>query len=403
MIKSNINKKKVMVVAGGEWQVPIIKKAIELGHCVINSNPHENSPGFKLADAHLIADVLDKESNLSYAIQYMPDAILTDQSDIAVPTVAYLCEKLNLPGIGHDISLRFTNKLLMRQQSCSLGQPNPDFKLCTDLRDVESFVNKNGYPIVIKPPASQSSRGVSKVDNLSQLVSSFELAKSFSSDNAVLVESFIPGFEITIDGIKTFSRHYSLATSTKKHYNHNPMVASDLYFSNNHDEFDLIKLHNQHDLFIEKLGLPFGLTHAEYKYYDGNFYLIEVAARGGGTLISSDIVPLMSSVDTNSLLIRMALGEKLDYIDVHFPKEVKVALTFFNFLPGKIKTIQGVEEALSFDGVKSIGVNLNAGDVIKPPEDDRSRHGYLIASANSKVDLDLLVSKVKNTVKVIYE
>ena len=49
-----------------------------------------------------------------------------------------------------------------------------------------------------------------------------------------------------------------------------------------------------------KMGLPFGLTHAEYKYMNGEFYLIEIGARGGGTKISSDIVPYMSGVDSNA-------------------------------------------------------------------------------------------------------
>ena len=50
------------------------------------------------------------------------------------------------------------------------------------------------------------------------------------------------------------------------------------------------------------------ITHSEYKFEDGDYYLIEMAARGGGSRIASDIVPFMSGVDNYQLLINAALG-----------------------------------------------------------------------------------------------
>ncbi len=61
---------KIMVVAGGSWQCPIVKTAKEMGHYVICTNLYEDSPAFKYADAGLVANVLDKEGNLEIAKEY---------------------------------------------------------------------------------------------------------------------------------------------------------------------------------------------------------------------------------------------------------------------------------------------------------------------------------------------
>ena len=89
-----------MVIAGGAWQCPIVKSAKKMGHFVICSNLYEDSPAFQFADVGIVADVLDKDKNLEIAREYRPDAVLTEQSDIAVPTVAYIAEQLGLKGIG---------------------------------------------------------------------------------------------------------------------------------------------------------------------------------------------------------------------------------------------------------------------------------------------------------------
>lgn len=390
-----------MVIAGGEWQVPLICKAKDSGMRVININPYIDSPGFAFADIGLLADVLDKPRNLEYALQYQPDGVVTDQSDIAVPTVAYLCQELKLPGIGIGIAECFTNKYRMRQICLEHGFPTPDFLLCRENEEAHQFVRDHCLPVVVKPPSSQSSRGVSKVERIEELEDAFNRALSFSRDGTVLLEEFVGGTELTLDGIKTHQRHYCLATSAKTHYAHNAMVANQLVFSQTNPHIDYAALHTQHDALIEKMRLPFGVTHAEYKFHDGRFYLIEVAARGGGTRISSDIVPLMSGIDSNDLLIRMALGERIETIRPAF-SEVVAVLDFLHFEPGRVRSITGYEEARNLPGVVAIGLNLEPGDVIKPPEDDRARHGYVIVHASTQVQLSALLQQVRDVVRVNY-
>lgn len=395
--------KRLLIIAGGEWQVPIIRKAKEMGMYVVNTNLYPNSPGFEFADIGLVANVLDKEKNLECAKEYHVDAVLTDQSDIAVTTAAYVAEKHGLHGVGTKAAELFTNKYQMRRFCQEHNFPTPEFKLCRDLADAYTFVDENGLPVVVKPPANQSSRGVAKVTTWDELAHAFESALLQSNDGTVLLEGFIGGVELTVDGVQlNTGGHYCLATSCKTHYAHNEMVANQLWFSQFHPEIDYVALHQQHNRLVKSMVLPYGLTHAEYKYHEGKFYLIEVAARGGGTRISSDIVPLMSGIDSNELLIRMALGEQIISIQPTLHERV-AALDFFEFRPGQIKMINGIEQSASMSGVASIGMNIREGDVIKLASDDRTRHGYVIAYADKPDALRTLLDKVHQTVQVCYE
>lgn len=396
------NSKSIMIVAGGEWQVPIIRKAKSLGYYVINSNLYEDSPGFQYSDIGLVADVLDKERNLEFARYYKPTAIITDQSDIAVPTVAYICEKIGRPGIGIHAAELFTNKHSMRVFCRENGFPVPNFSLCRNVGKITQFAEKYGYPFVIKPPSNQSSRGVHKINSKSEIPDKYASSLANSHDGSVLAEGFIEGPEFTVEGFKTNSRAYSLTVSKKAHYSHAKMVASNLFYSYSDPQYDYDELKALNEKLIEMMHLPFGITHAEYKFHNGKFYLIEIAARGGGTKISSHIIPAMSGVDVNELLIRCASGEFIDKIEITKMNNLAI-LDFFLFSPGIVKAINGLDWVSDNGSIIDFGFNFKIGDRLSLPVDDRARHGHYIAKAETESELRDLCKIIKNTVTLQYE
>ena len=397
---------KIMVVAGGDWQCPIIKTAKEMGHFVICSNLYKDSPAFAFSDAGEVADVLDRDANLAIAKKYMPDAVLTDQSDIAVPTVAYLAEKMGLKGIGMELALLYTNKYRMREFCRKHGIAHPKYQLCKTYHDALSFFQsqiKPGRKAILKPLDSQSSRGVHLIRSSGRIKEFFSDTMRYSNAaNAVLIEQYIEGREFTVDGIRTLQSYETTAISKKEPFAHNQNIAKELLFSNNDAAYDYDCLRQLNEQLVLKTGLPFGLTHAEYKYMDGQFYLIEIAARGGGTKISSDIVPFMSGVDTNRSYIRMLLGLPAQ-VQIHTDKNKHALLGFFDLKPGIISSVSGAEQAAAVDGVKDLKLNFAAGDTILEAADDRSRAGHYIITADSYEKLREQEAKVKNLLKITYQ
>lgn len=392
---------RIMVIAGGSWQCPIVKTAKEMGHEVICSNLYEDSPAFEFADIGVVANVLDKEKNLEIAKKYKPDVVLTEQTDIAVPTVAYVAEKLGLKGIGTDVAERFTNKFKMREYATKAGIPMPEYKLCHSVDEAADFLNEVSI-CIIKPVDSQSSRGIHIVRTREDIEKYFDDCIQYSNvEKAILIEEFIDGTEFTVDGVKTPNEYVVTAISEKEHYKYNPNVAKRLRFTQKNDKYDYEGLRKENAEMIAAMGLPFGLTHTEYKYRDGKFYLIETAARGGGTKISSDIAKLISGIDCNKLLINMLMGESDEIIrEEHHDCAV---LGFFDFKPGVIKDISGIEDALNQDGVQDLKLEVNVGDVLGEAQDDRSRCGYYILFADSEEELDNRERLLKETVRVITE
>jgi biotin carboxylase len=392
-----------MVVGGGPWQVPLIRKAKAMGLFVLNTNLYPDSPGFADSDAHAVADVLDFEKQLAIARQYHPDGIVTDQSDIALATVAALCEELRLPGIGRDKAELFTNKVRMRDFLVEHGFDTPAFTNAPSPDVAIAFAREHSYPVVIKPPANQASRGVFKVNSEKELLERYDDARSFARNGRVLVEQFLDGTELTVEGFKTSTKHYSLAISRKKPLPDNPMVAAELFYSPATEGMDYERLKPQHNRLVEEMGLPFGITHAEYIYSNDKFYLVEVAARGGGTKISSDIVPTLSGIETNELLISLALGGKVDQLSSPDAANRYAVLSFFNFAPGLVKGITGIDEVRQLPGVLDIDMNFCPGDRLMPAADDRGRHGYFIAIGPGCSEIESLRDRIHATVQVLYE
>ena len=389
---------KIMIIAGGMWQCPIVQLVKRKGHYVICTNLYEDSPAFQYADVGIVADVLDKEKNLQIAMEYKPDSVLTEKTYIAVPTVAYIAEQLGIKGIGFEIARRFTNKYETRKYIYDAGFISPEFALCRNIDEAKRFLRE--VPVsIIKPLDSQSSRGIHVVRSVDDIEKNFEDCIQYSNEEkAIVIEEYIEGTEFTVDGLKTSTEYIVTAISEKEHYAHNPNIANRLLFTQKNDRFDYEKLKKLNEDMVIAMQLPFGLTHAEYKYKNGEFYLIEIAARGGGTKISSDIVPLVSGINSNEIYLDILTGGKGEV--VREPYHECAVLGFFDFKPGKVISIKGVDEAKKQLGVHDIGLEIKVGDILGQAQDDRSRCGYYILWGDSVEELNQREKLLKETVEV---
>lgn len=318
--------------------------------------------------------------------------------------MAYVAERMGLKGIGEDMARLFTNKSLMRDFCKNNGFPYPKYKLCYSCEEAVEFFEKSiKGKAIIKPVDSQSSRGIHIIEDSEQLRSLYADTLQYShSVNAVLVEQYIEGIEFTVDGLKTSNGYFVTAISRKKHYSYNASIAQELLFSHYDGEYDYDELRTINTQMVCKMGLPYGMTHAEYKFMNGQFYLIEIAARGGGTKISSDIVPIMSGINSNEIFINQLLGKEKQ-VKLSDEREKCAILGFFDLEPGKVAGVEGLNEARNYMGVKDIMLPLQAGDIIERAKDDRSRAGHYILWADNYGKLRELEEKVKSTIHIIYE
>ncbi len=398
---------KIFVIGGGQWQLPIIKKAQELGYKVVCSNLHSETPGSKKADYFETADIKDREENLKIALKYSPVAVITDQSDIAVPSVAFVAEKYGLNGITSDVAKKFTDKLVMRNCVNKIVDVNPFYKEITCLDDLIEFTDVHNCPLILKPRCNQSSRGIEILNGDSDIIKSYQKCTAHATGGTIIVEEYIDGIEYTVEGFCFKNKHYSLTSSRKKHYDTNRNVASELIFPSD------LTLQKRNELFeinnklIEGFGLNFGITHSEYKIRNGQIYLIEMAARGGGSKISSDIIPLMTGIDVNELLVKCALnddsvGSILNEIIMPCEHIQCVSLSFLNFDSGRVINRTLSTEILKINGVIDFDYLFPLHSSIDLITDDSTRHAYMIIKSDTYKNLERISRKVKAAVEIIY-
>lgn len=396
---------KIMVIAGGDWQIELIKKAKSMGHYVICTNLYEDSPAFPYADACEVSDVLDKEKNLEIAKKYMPDAVISDQSDIAAPTVAYVNEKLGLRGIGIEKADLFTDKSKQRDFCKENGLAIPDYAICETPDEANLLLQKYGK-IVIKPIDSQSSRGVYIITSRNELEEKYKETVSWSNRRKVfLAEEYIEGDEFTVDGLVINGRHYPLCISMKEMYPQNPNISRTQTYSYFSDKYDYDLLRKTNKELIETMGLSMGLTHSEYRAYNGRYYLVEVGARGGGSNLSGKIVPFMSGVDNYEYLIKEALGETIDedYVkNISFSKDKYVVMRFFDFCEGVVDDVEGRDFLANHPMLIDYQLEVKPGDELKEPKYGRLRPGHFSIGGDGKAIVERETNKIIEAVKVIY-
>lgn len=399
--------KKILVFPGTQWQVPLIEKIQEMGHQALVVNPDPNAPGMKKADLCLISDIFDKQRVVEFGHRQKIDAVMSDECDIAMNMLAELGKIFKVPAMDEETAALFTDKFLMREFSKKHGLKYPEYKFCKTVEDAIALQKEINKPIIIKPLDSNASHGVFKCNNEQEIREHFAESMSFSRvEKSVLAERFIVGTEFTIDGVKTPHAHYTMAISEKKHFAHNESIANELLFSHYNPKFDYDKLRATNDAFVMKSNLQFGFTHAEYKFEDGEFYLIEIAARGGGNMISSCITQYMTGYDTYRYLVECATGNVHDE-DFSLRPEYKERAAVLKFFEtpgggGKVSEIKGLDYLNNEPDIKHYRLNFKIGDTIENALNDSVRIGFYIVCSENMQKLRDVISNVEKKFKILY-
>lgn len=110
-----------MILGANTLQIPLIETAKKLGFITVVVSPVKSEVGHSIADISEICDIKDEDTLLAYAQRHQISGIITDQTDIAVRSVAYVAEKMGLPGIGYETACLFTDKFRMRENVKNLA------------------------------------------------------------------------------------------------------------------------------------------------------------------------------------------------------------------------------------------------------------------------------------------
>lgn len=401
--------KKIMILGAGSGQLPFINICREKGAYVIAVSPRGDYPGIDAANQFYDCDTRDKERILEIAQREKIDAITTDQTDVSVPTVAYVAEKMGLKGIGYERSLKFTDKYKMRCAAKEIGIGVPEFASAKSIEEAMECIQGMTMPIIIKPTNSSGSRGVYRIDTIEDLKKRFSDSVRFSSTDTVIVEEYIEGREYLADGFAMNGKYINLDLGIKEYFDNEGMYISKMCMFSS-AELATGKIEHQvlntNKKLIEGLGLEFGITHGEYIYSPmrDKVYLVEIAARGGGVYLSSHLTPKASGIDTNKLLLEYLLEDKIVDVEKLERKQNVSAWRCFALREGIVKQINNVEKLKKIKGVDKVCLNdVKEGFRVEELTDDTTKYGPILISGDSRKACFDILKQVEETLEIITE
>lgn len=339
-------KKRVMILGANHFLLPLIERAKQDGYDTVVASPNPAEPGFALADEKVYVDLRDAEAVLHEAQALSIEGVTTDQAETPVRTAAYVAERLGLPGIGTAQAELFTNKYLMREKCCEIGIDTIRYQLVGCEEEAAAFYSTLKGSAIIKPIDSAGSRGVARIDSAEDIYRCFEYARSASKSGKVIIEEFIDGKELLIDGV-AFNGHYQTLICGEYRKCQIPGIFSE-YLGKYPAEITPEQYEQANALvgrIIEGFGLPWGRTHTEVKINERGVWLMETAARGGGRYISSGIVPMMTDFDSGEFLLKACTGQLKETPVIHHKK---VSCGYVSmFMPvGEVVCVDGIQDVI---------------------------------------------------------
>ena len=395
--------KKLMVLAAGLLQIPVIKKAREMGVYVIAVDDDPNAPGMALADKAIVpGGLMNEEKLVAIAKEEQIDGVIHPCSEVAMNVMGRINDELHLSGISKEMAIRATNKHLMREAFEKYGAPSPKSILTKDEEDAwQIFCEQFTTNAILKPSRNSGSRGIAKVEKGITKEVFFELyrrALDESRDHSVLIEQFIEGPEFSVEVIVWQGEPHVLAVTDKK------TTEAPYFVELGHNQPSVFPKEIQQKLKdgaiagIKALGLSNCAAHCELKVQDGEAYLMEIGARMGGDFISTELTHLSSGIDMVAATINVVLGIKPNLK----PTEDRhgVCIRYFTPKPGTLQVIDGIE-VLKDSHVYDAEIYHQVGDMIPEVKSSLDRSGHVIVTDETAEMAISRAERIINDVKIV--
>ncbi len=303
-------KHDLVIIGANEFQLPLIRKAHDLGYTTHVFAWKCGDEGELAADRFYPISVTEKEAILEVCKSIEPCGVCSIASDVANLTVNFVRRGLGMTSNTAQCDLLTTNKFLMREALESNGIPVPGHWLVSNSAlDLSIFDGEIPYPLIVKPVDRSGSRAISRVENYEQLANAIREARSQSFRGEAIVEEYIEGEEYSCETISYESKHNVLAI-TKKYTSGYPR-----YIESGHDQPSGLSaelVEKVKDAVIEgldALGVVFGASHTEFFVTpEGEMRIVEIGARMGGDYIGSDLVKLSTGYDFLEMVIDISCG-----------------------------------------------------------------------------------------------
>lgn len=390
--------RKLLILGAGIYQVPLIRKAKEMGLHTIAASYAGNYPGLALADESWEVDTTEYKKLTALSKNAGISGVCTSGTDVAIISLGAICKTLNLPGVPLSCARIVTDKALMKRAFQKHHVSTPESFQVSSLEEAQMIFRQFTPPVIVKAVDSSGSRGITRADTLEELTAAYQAARQVTKKDYVLVERFIKAEEIGVDGFvsngkvrfllshKKFTCTTEGTTLPEGHsfpYRCSPALEQNI--------------HLQMKRAISAVGMDNCAVNADVLVSGEDAYILEIGARAGATCIP-ELISVYCGFDYYEQMIRQALGETPDFT-VKTPRPCMAKLLF----SGCDGILTDIDEArLDFLRRQCIDISLDypAGTKVEKVQNGTSRIGQVILETSREEEMNEMMSRIRRAVKV---
>ena len=344
----------------------------------------------------------------AFARAHRVHGVVAVDDDTAVVAAA-IAQALGLRGNPVAAARAARDKYQQRQLLAAAGVAVPRFELVAIAADPEPLASRAGYPCVLKPLRLSASRGVIRADTPAEFVAAFERIKQIlrdagcemrgaeeagSASRSLLVEEFIPGAEVAVEGLVTAGALRVLAIFDKPDPLDGPFFEETIYVAPSRlpqPAQQAIAACAQ--AAVAALGLQEGPVHAEIRHNDRGAWLIELAARPIGGRCSGalrfEIRETGNGKRETSLeeiIIRHALGMELPTLE----REHQASGVMMIPVPraGVLRDVRGIGAAQTVPLVEEVVITMHPGQTLVPWPEGSRYPGFIFARGGTSEEVE---------------
>ena len=335
---------------------------------------------------------LDKAARqvIDFAATRPIDAVV-GVDDATTVLAAALSAALSLPHNSVRSASASRDKHQMRDLLSRDGVPVPPYALRSLDDDPVTEARRTLFPCVVKPLILSASRGVIRADDEGQFVGAVrrleailrtpEVAACGDAARHLLVERFVPGREVALEGLLVKGELHVLALFDKPDPLDGPFFEETIYVTPSRLPATIQdRIASCTTRALRALGLQDGPVHAELRVNRHGPWVVEVAARSIGGLCSRTL-RFGTGLSLEDLILRQALGLEIPSLQ----RERQATGVMMIPVPraGVLKEVQGQAEALAVPGIEEIAITAHSGEDLVPLPEGARYPGFIFASAET--------------------
>lgn len=397
--------KRLMLLGGLRYLLPVIDEARKLGVYVITADYLPDNIAHKYSDEYCNVSIIDKDAVLEAAQRLQIDGIMSFAVDPGVVSAAYVAEKMGLPfQCSYEAACILQDKSRFRQFLSENGFNCPKAKGYLNVEEALEDVGYFDWPVIVKPVDSAGSKGVTKVVEHKDLAAAIELALASSISRKFIIEDFLEkdGFSVgsesfVVDGKLVYNGFYDQLFDDESA---NPFTPSAEVWPSVMSQEYQSEIKAELQRLVELLGITTGLFNVEYRVCKNRkAYLMEVSPRAGGNRLA-EMLNHAADINIIEAETRKALG--LDIKDINEPnyKGHFAILVLHSKKEGIFGGID-IDEAFREKHIIEEEIRVNKGDKVSAFSGANAAIGTLFLRFESREELEFALATQKDWIKIV--